>query len=173
MHPLFLDFVRPAPKRHRLGWAMLAIACVGTATLMQDYLGIQVRTEEGEASLHKLQRRVDRARNGTTSAIRDGAATEDMARRLQSLGLARWEAFFAALETAAGDDVTLIAVLPEGSGAQLTGEAKHITAATEYLEQLKRNAGFGRAYISDYEVVKDHAQRPIRFTVTLPAGELK
>lgn len=152
---------------------MFAVACFVMAILTQDYLRIQDRTEEAEASLHKLQRRVDRARNGAQSATRDGAATEEMARRIQALGPARWEAFFNTLETAAGEDVTLIAVLPEGSGAQLTGEAKHLTAATEYLERLKRTASFASAFISDYEFVKDHAQRPVRFTVTLPAGELK
>lgn len=173
MHPLFLDFVRPAPRRYFVGWVMLAIACLVTATLAQDYLRIQDKTEEAGASLHKMQRRIDRARTGAQSATRDGAANEEMTRRLQTLGPARWETFFNNLEAAAGDDVTLIAVLPEGSGAQLTGEAKHLTAATEYLERLKRNGSFTRAFISDYEFVKDHAQRPVRFTVTLPAEGLK
>lgn len=173
MRRVWLDFARPSPSRHWAGWVLLVLAAAGAAGLIRYQMDVRDRIELTEERTHKLQRGIDRARSLAGASNPALAADMDLTRRLATLGSARWEEFFSAFESVADDTVTLLALHPEGSGVSVTGEAKQLPAATDYLTRLRAYPRFANAYLADYEKAKDHPQRPLRFTIVVPDGEHK
>lgn len=168
MRALWLDFQRPEPGRHRAGIALLAAGLGLSAILLVDYVNVLGRIDELEFQVSRLQRDTDAslrtagdAERSPVRGVLQHAASDEPERSYRSE--AQWENLFAALEAAAGDNVTLLSLHAGTGDIQIGGEAKNIGAATDYVKRLQSAGPLGNPHLTQSEVVSDHPQRPLRF----------
>lgn len=171
MRRVWLDFVKPEPGRYGPGWAALVVALALAFSLAIHDMDLNDRISEAEGRVHVLQRTLDRERLKGLASEGTSAAGENLAKQVAARGPSRWEALFTSLEAVADESVTLLSLHPEGGGLTIGGEAKHLAAAVDYLKRLKGRPPFSNAYLADYETVRDHPQRPLRFTIIVPGGD--
>lgn len=156
--PLWLDYRRPPPGRHRLGWWVLALALLAAALLLADYQAVGSRFDETEAGLAQARTRA-------------AARTAPVAAEEGAIATAEWEAMFAALEAAGDDTVTLLSLRRAPGQLQLSGEARDHDAAVDYAARLNASAAFAGVDLTQTEVVHDHPYEPVRFSVLAHWGE--
>lgn len=171
MRRVWLDFVQVEPGRHWPGWLALVLALALTIGLAIHNADLNEQVAQADARVHALQRKLDRERAGGAAAQGASTASDDLGKLIAARRPARWEEVFASLEASTDESITLLSLYPEGGNLTVSGEAKHLAAATDYLKRLKARPRFGNAYLADYETVRDHPQRPLRFTIVAPAGE--
>ena len=86
---------------------------------------------------------------------------------LQQLDLP-WEQLFDALEMADSPDIALLSLQPDVSGKtiRLTGEARHLAAAVEYVQALELEPALKHAHLVSYKTRQDHPYHPIIFSMS-------
>ncbi|HEX6735810.1 MAG TPA: hypothetical protein VF096_13445 [Azonexus sp.] len=156
MAALHLDYQRPPPGRQLPGIVLLAASLALCAALLQQSAGLARDTEIAEARLAEVRRAAAAARQSAASPAPAPPA---------SASAARWEALFVALEGAADETVTLLALAPGERETVLTGEARDLPAALDYAQRLQAAPAFAGAHLAKYEVVREHPRQPVRFTV--------
>jgi Tfp pilus assembly protein PilN len=150
--------------RPAVALALLACALAGVLLLRHGDLRDAAQELEDEAARATLrsERQATRERVGATA--RAGTALGVAAGR--ALGQP-WEQFFGALEACAGPDVGLLA-LDAGSGrAQVTGEARDLSALLGYLRRLGASPAFAAVDLQTHQLQQDNPQHPVRFVLLL------
>jgi Tfp pilus assembly protein PilN len=162
MQALHLDFQRSGPGRRRLGVLLLMVGLVLTAAQLVRYRAIDTQVEDIQRQMAQLQR------EGT--AAPGAMAADGRVRNSASVGraTAQWEAMFAALESSGDESVTLLGILPGTSEIQISGEARNLAAMMEYVSCLQSTPTFVNVYLTQSEIVVDHAQHPVRFSLAAP-----
>jgi hypothetical protein len=167
--PLWLDYQRRSLAHRRLGMAVLALGVLAVAGVLFEFLTLKSALEEGQVAVTRLKREAARSRllapatNGTGRAGLVATGRDDAGAVTHST--ARWEIVFAALEKAADDSVTLLALRSGASELQLGAEASSLGAAADYVKRLQSGTAFSSVYLTQSEVVRGHPQRPVRFSL--------
>jgi hypothetical protein len=162
--PLWLDYQRPPPGQQLPGLVLLAVS-----VLLAAWLGWAAHvTGDDLVSTSKqvaqLRQNVERQRVlAATANAGETKAVEAM--RAVSASATRWEAFFTALEKAADDKVTLLALAPTASTILIDGEAQNLPAALDYAQRLQGGTTLANAHVARYEIARDQPGQPVRFTV--------
>jgi hypothetical protein len=79
-----------------------------------------------------------------------------------------WDGLFGALETAASDQVALLAVEPDPKAGKVTisGEGKDYLAALSYVLNLSRSDALSGVQLVRHEVKPEDPQRPVAFSIS-------
>lgn len=89
-----------------------------------------------------------------------------------------WDALFAGIESAAGDDVALLSLQadPEKLGVRISGEARGLSDMFAYLQCIEDQGILKNSYLGSYQIQMNDATQPVRFEVSArwlrrPVGE--
>ena len=169
MQRLYLDIVKPPVPV----WPGMLLLAIGLSCIVAAYLqyhgiverntAIQVQlTRDDEAS--RQRHIVSRASEGSPEEL---AAENHRAREIASFLLLPWRDLFAAIESAAQEDVALLSIEPDHKKSQvrITAEAKDFGILIDYLKRLGKAPQLKLVRLLSYEVREDDKQRPIRFIV--------
>lgn len=150
--PLWLDYRRPPPGRHRLGWIVLSLFVLTAVALLARYMALAERIDVLEASLTEVRAKGAAAEEAAESGVNAAMPT------------AEWERMFAALESAGGENVTLLSLRPGPGELQLGGEAWNNDAAVDYVARLNASAVFASVNLTQTEIMREQPRQPVRFT---------
>lgn len=163
LRPLWLDYQRAAPGRQWPGIAVLVVSVLLSGGLLTQNLSINDALETTEQKVSLLKRQAERKRLFEADADIQTTASSSVTPSTQPA--ARWEELFGALEKSTDDTVTLLGLAPGSAEVTLTGEAKDLPAALDYLKRLQSIAIFSHARITEQELLKDKPFHPLRFTL--------
>jgi hypothetical protein len=158
MQRLDLDFV--ATPRSR--WAARVLLSVAALLVLDDGFSAWRATTAIRASEHRLARLGPRALQAVSSE--ELAAARDTVQRLSL----PWPKLFAALESAASDQVALLAIEPDARAGTVTisGDSKDYLAALTYVLNLSRADSLSRVQLVRHELKQNDPQHPVAFTVS-------
>jgi hypothetical protein len=174
MPRLELDFRRTRRAAPWAGWALLALALFFIGDLAHTYQGARASLASAEARLAKLGRPLDGARPGMR--LRTATPEEITAARETYQRLAMpWNQLFTALESAATERVTLVAVEPDAKSGtvKISGEGRDYPAVLDYIVQLRGAPTLTGAHLVKHEQRQDGPQPSVAFSVAATWGEVK
>lgn len=161
MRPIRLDFGRGAAAPRWVAPALLALAVAFAGDAGFSFVQLKRETAKSEAALARLDPKTLRpARNASKEEI---ALARDTVQRLSL----PWDRLFGALESAASDEVALLAIEPdpkEGT-VKITGDGKDYLAALTYVLNLSRADALSRVQLTRHERRND-AQKSVAFSVS-------
>jgi hypothetical protein len=174
MQRIELDFRRTRRAAPWAGWVLLALAAFFIADISHTYLAARQALASAETRLAKVDRAPDGARPGKRAR---GATPEEItaARDTYQRLATPWEQLFGALESAATERVTLVAVEPDArSGTvKISGEGKDYPAVLDYVVKLRATPTLAGAHLVKHEARQDGPQPSIAFSVAAAWGEAK
>jgi len=162
MQALKLDFRRGRPGAAWAGPLLLALAIAFVVDVGLSYSKLKSSIRDKEA-------RVARAAPGSRQAAAKVTPEEIALARetVQRLSLP-WDGLFSALESAASDQVALLAIEPDPRSGTvvISGTSKDYLAALTYVLNLRRDEKLGRVQLVRHEVKQNEPQRPVAFAVS-------
>ena len=167
MRAIQIDFAS-SRKPSMLGIAMFALALLVLTIIWQRHADINQQLLTLDQSIQELKERkglqpTEPQLQAKSSA--DLLAKIEEAKKLAGFLMIPWGDVFNALETAASDDLALLAIEPDAKKRQLkiTAEAKNKDILFSYLEKLEASDELANVYLLKHEIVEDVDQHPIRF----------
>lgn len=152
MRALWLDYQQEEPGRRRSGFILLAIGVLVSSLLLARYSTVADELSAAEGQLSRLQR-------AKTPAHLSAVAVTELPTA------AHWESLFQALEAAGDDTVTLLRLQSGKDGTLISGEARSLDASLAYATRLQSARLLADVHMTQSEVVSDHPQRPLRFSL--------
>lgn len=156
MRALWLDYLEGEAGGRRNGFILLAIGALVTSLLLIRYFIVADDLSAAGLQLSRVQREVPAE-----------AATGPLAELPTA---ARWESLFHALEAAGDDTVTLLRLQSGKDGILMSGEARSLDASMAYVTRLQSAPMLADVRMTESEVVSDHPQRPVRFSLAVGEG---
>ncbi|HEY7240916.1 MAG TPA: PilN domain-containing protein [Burkholderiales bacterium] len=160
MNRLALDFVhRPrSPWPARL---LLAVALAVSLDVALSYRSLSSAVALNEATLARTQ---PRSAPGRKVSAEELAAVRETVERLGT----PWDRLFAALESAATDQVALLGIQPDPKAGTvvISGDSKDYLAALSYVLNLSRSDALDRVQLVRHEVKANDPQSPVAFAVS-------
>jgi hypothetical protein len=172
MNRLELDFRRSRRAAPWAGWTLLALAVLLIGDLGHGYYAARVTLAGAEARLAKVGRPAHNAGTRLRKAPPDEiAAARETYQRLAM----PWDQLFGALETAATERVTLVAVEPDARAGtvKISGEGKDYPAVLDYVVKLRATPTLPGAHLVKHEARGDGPQPSIAFSVAAAWGAAK
>jgi hypothetical protein len=167
MQRIELDFVRRAPRSRWAGRLLLAIALGVTGDMAFTFAQLDRAVKANEALVARAQPR---------KAIAQASPEEVALARdtVERLGLP-WTKLFAALESAANDQVALLAIEPDTKTGtvKITGDSKDYLAALGYVLNLSQAEALSNVQLVRHEVKQNDPQRPVAFAISAAWNEVK
>lgn len=170
MSALWLDYRQDKPL-HWAGPVLLMLVLAALAATVVHYLALHDETVLWEDRLARAERDLGRERG--IRAVhrpggRDGESLEvkranEVLRRLSL----PWDSLFLTMESAAGEDVALLALEPDAEKqmVKVSGEARDFTAVLNYVTRLEAQEAFGQVYLQSHQVQLQDPQLPVRFAL--------
>jgi HAMP domain-containing protein len=166
MKRLGLDFVRRA-RSPWPGRLLLALALGLSLDMALTYRNLSASLALSEAKLAQAQPR---------SAPRKLSADEVAAARetVERLGMP-WDRLFAALESAASDQVALLGIEPDPKAGTvvISGDSRDYLAALSYVLNLSRSEALSRVQLVRHELKANDPQSPVAFAVSAGWSEAR
>ena len=168
MRSLELDF---AGRRSAAPWAgrvLLALALAFALDVAFSYSELRRSLDSHEASIAAAQPRNAPQRKASPEEV---ALVRDTVRRL---GMP-WEKLFAALESAANDQIALLGIEPDpASGTVLiSGESRDYLAALTYVLNLSRAEALTNVHLVRHEAKPNDPNGAVTFTVSAAWSEAR
>ena len=167
MQRIELDFIRRAPRSRWAGRVLLAVALGVAGDMAFTFAQLQTVVKSNEALVARAQPRkaVQTISNEELALARD---------TVERLGLP-WTKLFAALESAANDQVALLAIEPDTKNGtvKITGDSKDYLAALGYLLNLSQADALSNVQLVRHEVKQNDPQRPVAFSISAAWNEVK
>ena len=175
MRTLDLDFRRQRPASPWAGWVLLAITLALITDLGISYYGVRKAIAQNEARLAKTERPADGARGA--AALSKNIPPGELAvahETIQRLSMP-WDDLFGALESAATDQVALLAIEPDPKSGMvaISAESKDYAAALSYVLELSRTRTLSQVHLVKHEVQENDPQRPVAFSVSASWSKAK
>lgn len=164
MRALELDFRSTRPASRWVGLLLFALA-VG---VLVD-LGVSYRAERERFAAMSAQLAKHEPRERGTATLRN-ASPEELAQArdtVERLSLP-WENLFSALESAASEQVTLLAIEPDPKAGTvvINGDGKDYLAALTYVLNLSRMDTLRAVHLLRHEIRQQDPQRTVGFAVS-------
>jgi hypothetical protein len=165
---LRLDFLTIKPKSTSTGFVVLFASLAALAAVLVEYQAIGAETSVLETRIADFRRMVRRELPPIREAAMDSKVLVQEIRQanvvLAQLNVP-WDALFRALEGAAIDGVTLLAIQPDvGSGqVRISGEARTYDLALRYVARLEQSERFASVFLTSHEVRASAPRRPVVF----------
>jgi Tfp pilus assembly protein PilN len=156
---LHLDFIRSPRSSAWPGRVLFAVALAVCADAGWSYYRLQGAIAQDEAKLAAAPPRAKRK-----VAPEEVAAAREAVQRLSM----PWTRLFGALESAASDQVALLAIEPDPRNGTVTisGDSKDYLAALTYVLNLRRAEGLAEVQLVRHEQKSKDPQRPVHFSVS-------
>jgi len=157
---LQIDF-RRAPQRSP--WAARVLMAVSAAIALDAALAYHDARQVIERNREALAR-VQPASGAPRASKEEVALARDTVERLAT----PWAGLFGALESAASDQVALLAVEPDSKAGKvlISGEGKDYLAALTYVLNLSRAEALSGVQLVRHEMKPEDPQRPVSFAVS-------
>jgi Tfp pilus assembly protein PilN len=167
MNRLGLDFVHRA-RSPWPGRLLLAVALAVSLDVALSYKSLSGAVALSEARLSRAQPRSAPARKVSAEEL---AAVRETVDRLAT----PWDRLFAALESAASDQVALLGIQPDPKGGTvvISGDSKDYLAALSYVLNLSRTEALDRVQLVRHEVKANDPQSPVAFAVSAGWSQAK
>ena len=168
MQELRLDFRRSPGTPRWVAPALLAIALAFAGDVGFSFAKNLRLEKKNEAALARLEPRSLKAAPGSRAGSPEElAAARETVQRLST----PWEKLLGALESAATDQVALLAIEPDPKAGTVTisGESKDYLSVLTYVLNLSRAEALSRVQLARHEQKKD-AQKSVGFSVSASWG---
>ncbi len=162
MQRIDLDFAARGRRSPWAGAVLFAVALAVAGDAAWSYVHARRQLAQAEVLLARTQpRHAARAARATPEEI---AAARDTVQRLAL----PWPGLFGALESAASDDVALLAIEPDPRSGKvtITGDSKDYLAALTYVLNLSRSAALSGVELVRHEVKQNDPRHPVAFSVS-------
>ena len=167
MQRIELDFIRRAPRSRWAGRVLLAVALGVAGDMAFTFVQLARTVKSNEAVVARAQPR----KPVHTVSAEEAALARDTVERL---GLP-WTKLFAALESAANDQVALLAIEPDTKSGtvKISGDSKDYLAALGYVLNLSQAEALSNVQLVRHEVKQNDPQRPVAFSISAAWNEVK
>jgi hypothetical protein len=157
---LDVDFRRGARSSP---WAGRVLMLVAAAVALDSGLAYRDAREVIDRNKAALARAQPASASPKASSEELSAARDTVGRLAMP-----WGSLFGALESAASDQVALLAVEPDPAAGTVTisGEGKDYLAALTYVLNLSRSDALSGVQLVRHEMKSDDPQRPVAFTIS-------
>jgi hypothetical protein len=167
MQRIQLDFVRRTPRSRWAGRVLLAVALGVAGDMAFTFAQLERAVKANEAVVARAQPRkqLPAVSNDELALARD---------TVERLGLP-WTKLFAALESAATDQVALLAIEPDTKTGtvKISGDSKDYLAALGYVLNLSQAEALSNVQLVRHEVKQNDPQRPVAFSISAAWNEVK
>ena len=167
MQRIQLDFVRRTPRSRWAGRVLLAVALgvAGDMAFTVAQLERAVKANEAVVARALPRKALPAVSNDELALARD---------TVDRLGLP-WTKLFAALESAATDQVALLAIEPDTKTGtvKISGDSKDYLAALGYVLNLSQAEALSNVQLVRHEVKQNDPQRPVAFSISAAWNEVK
>jgi Fimbrial assembly protein (PilN) len=169
--PIDLDFIQaPLFSLSRFAALRLAVLGIGLAAAAITWQLHQTKQSELVAlkaeiaqlsQVKKIQPTVK-----PTSAVIAPEKIKQLQESVNVLAMP-WNGLFEAIENTQNKDVTLLSLEPNPKKLQLllTGEAKNLQIALQYVAQLQKQPVLSQVFLQKHSVEESNVSKPVRFTV--------
>jgi hypothetical protein len=168
MRRLDLDFCRIRPASPWAGWVLIVIAAAFIAELGVSYLGAREALVQKQQRLAQLGRPTEFAKR--TGAGSQRVSAEEIAFAAETIRrlATPWDTLFTALESAASDDVALLAIDPDPASGTvvISGESRNYLTALSYVLDLRRAKTLSRVQLLKHELRQNDPRRPVAFSIS-------
>ena len=158
---LRIDFCRHPPSPRWVAPLLLAVAVAFAGDVGFSFIKARQSTLKNESALARLEPRGYKpARNASADEI---ALARDTLQRLAT----PWDKLFGALESAADEQVALLAIQPDPRAGTvvISGDSKDYLAALTYVLNLSRAEALSHVQLARHEVRND-PQKTVAFSVS-------
>jgi Tfp pilus assembly protein PilN len=160
MQRLSLDFAARGRRSPWAGALLFAVALAVAGDAAWSYVHARRTLAQAEVLLARAHpRQAQRA-----VAPEELAVARDTVQRLAL----PWPGLFGAIESAASEDVALLAIDPDPRGGKVTlsGDSKDYLAALTYVLNLSRSEALSRVELVRHEVRQNDPRHPVAFSVS-------
>jgi Tfp pilus assembly protein PilN len=163
MQRIHLDFASRGRRSPWAGAVLFAVSLAVAGDAAWSYVHARRQLAQAEVLLARAQ-----PRHGAAAARRvsseEIAAARDSVQRLSL----PWPGLFGALESAASEDVALLAIEPDPRGGKVTisGDSKDYLAALTYVLNLSRSSALSGVELVRHEVKQNDPRHPVAFSVS-------
>ena len=149
----------------RLGVVLLLVGALALAWAAGQWLAARAHEVELANAIRQLQQRPAPARPASRADTTAQASRDRVAAQLN----AGWQPAFDALAATHSNKIALLSLDAVHAKRQikLVAEARHLADAVTFVEALQRQPGILRVALTQYEILVDADQKPVRFHVTL------
>ena len=167
MQRLSLDFAARGRRSPWAGAVLFAVALAVAGDAAWSYVHARRTLAQAELLLARAHpRHAQRA-----VAPEELAVARDTVQRLAL----PWPGLFGAIESAASEDVALLAIDPDPRGGRVTlsGDSKDYLAALTYVLNLSRSEALSHVELVRHEVRQNDPRHPVAFSVSAAWKEAK
>ena len=167
MQRLDLDFRRPSSRSRWAGRILLVVALAVAGDATYSYFSVRRVIAEREVLVAKAQPK----KPARPASAEEVALARETVQRLTL----PWPTLFGALESAASDQVALLAIEPDARSGKvmISGDSKDYLAALSYVLNLSRSQALSAVELVRHEVKQNDPQRPVAFSVSAAWKEVK
>ncbi|OIR16343.1 hypothetical protein GALL_30650 [mine drainage metagenome] len=167
MTQLFLDYQR---SNKLFPWAgtVLLLLSLGLLALADIYYqNLTERISYWELKSGQFQKATGRKMGNSPREIKDMALEIKHANDVLNQITLPWDKLFQAVEWSSGKDVALLTIEPDAEKhvVKISGEAKNIEAALNYVRHLSDQEIFNGVYLQSHQVQEQNPERPVRFAL--------
>jgi len=162
MQALRLNFSRRRPAPRWIAPALLALALAFCADVGFSFFKAVNHIRKDEKALAALSPRQ------YAPARKVGPEEIALARETMQRLATPWDKLFGALESAASDDVALLAIDPDAKAGTvlISGDSKDYLAALTYVLNLGREPSLSQVQLARHEVKANDPQKTVGFSVS-------
>jgi transcriptional regulator with XRE-family HTH domain len=170
MRAVQLDFLHPTGRGSRLGPLLLVIGALVALTALAYQRQLSREVVAREAQISDLRSMASRSapvlseRESDTPEVREQIKKANAV--LQQMNVP-WSELFAAIESAEGSDIALLAVQPDPRSRSLLlgGEARNLPAVLGYMERLQRTKRLRDVVLVTHELRNKEPGQPVAFAL--------
>ena len=169
MQRIDLDFAARGRRSPWAGAVLFAVALAVAGDAAWSYVHARRQLAQAEMLLARSHPR--HAARAVAASAEELAAARDTVQRLAL----PWPGLFGALESAASDDVALLAIEPDPRAGKVTlsGDSKDYLAALTYVLNLSRSDALSSVELVRHEVKQNDPRHPVAFSVSAAWKEAK
>jgi hypothetical protein len=162
MQRIDLDFAARGRRSPWAGAVLFAVALAVAGDTAWSYVHARRQLVQAEQLLARAQ--PHHAARAVAATPEEIAAARDTVQRLAL----PWPGLFGALESAASDDVALLAIEPDARSGKVTisGDSKDYLAALTYVLNLSRSTALSGVELVRHEVKQNDPRHPVAFSVS-------
>jgi hypothetical protein len=169
---LELDFMAQRKPPGTMGWLMLGAGVLAVLGVLVEHFDLRETLADAQQRLVRQQRALHRAPSPLPAKSHLKVSDAELRRAAQlAQELQRpWLSMLADIESAAGDDIVLLAIESssnrDGSSLRLTGEGRSLEAVFAYSQRLLARPDLDSARIEGYEFKKGGTAETVVFKLT-------
>lgn len=165
MRDLQLDFQprRPGPLA-LLALLAAALVCLDAGI---EWRAAGLRLNEVSARVAEAEKRLNRQSGQANERFAALPPEQSKALSQASAAIAfDWEAIYRSIDRATGEDIALLAIVPDmaGKSLQISGEARDLKSLLAFVEALPQ-APLTRASLASQKIKQDDPQHPVLFDI--------